>query len=129
MKNYNPYRILGLESACPLHEVKKRYRAIALQVHPDRRPVAPNAAQRFKLATDAYQFLADPSKKKEYDAELVRRKRKEYKLEHTEVRKMRRGQKRGVYSRRNVNDYDFNAFIHECRKNFREFFSKVERLK
>lgn len=127
-KSFNPYYVLGLKNGCPLQEVKKRYRLLALKFHPDRRPDEPKSVEMFELATQAYRFLLDPVKKKEFDLELERNKKKEYNLKHTQVRKIRKKQGRGVYSRKNISDSDFNAFVDECRENFMEFFSKVEKL-
>lgn len=128
-KDYNPYKVLGLENGCPVQEVKKKYRQLALKLHPDRKPDDPKAVELFELATKAYQFLLDPLRKREYDLELERKKKKEYNLKHSAVKKLRKVQRRGVYSKRNINDPDFDAFIKECEENYMEFFSKIEKLK
>lgn len=121
--------VLGLENGSSIEAIKKGYRRIALKFHPDRRPEDPRAIELFELATKAYRFLLDPVKKREYDLELERRKKKEYNLKHAAVRKLRKVQRRGIYSKKTINDADFNAFIQECQDNFMEFFSKVEKLK
>ncbi len=127
--NRNPYEVLGLPNRSPITLVKKKYRSIALMNHPDRRPGDPKSLETFEKATVAYHFLLDAGRKKEYDLELKRSERKVYNLKHDAVRHLRRKQRGGVYSKRNISDAAYNEFVDECRGNFEEFFSKVEKLK
>lgn len=60
------YEILGLPRTCSDEEIKKAYRRLALQYHPDRNN-APEATERFKEATEAYQILSDAEKRSMYD--------------------------------------------------------------
>jgi len=64
MKNY--YFILGLNTYAHAQEVKRAYRKLALQYHPDRNPSA-EAASIFVEVNEAYEVLGDPQRKMEYD--------------------------------------------------------------
>ena len=66
MKDY--YNILGLESSASDAEIRKKYRKLALQFHPDRNPDNPESEERFKEIAEAYGVLMDPVKKNEYEA-------------------------------------------------------------
>lgn len=62
------YRILGVPEAATEDEIKRAYRRLALQYHPDRNPGDPRAPERFKEISEAYAMLVDPAKRREYDA-------------------------------------------------------------
>lgn len=66
MKDY--YQILGVEKGCSEDEIRKKYRKLAMQYHPDRNPGSPEAEERFKEIAEAYGVLTDPVKRKQYDA-------------------------------------------------------------
>jgi molecular chaperone DnaJ len=61
------YDILGLERNSGEDEIKKAYRKLALQYHPDRNPGDKQAEEKFKELSEAYQVLADPEKRTKYD--------------------------------------------------------------
>jgi molecular chaperone DnaJ len=61
------YEVLGLERGATEEDVKKAYRKLALQYHPDRNPGNKEAEEKFKEATEAYEVLKDPAKRKRYD--------------------------------------------------------------
>lgn len=65
MKDY--YKILGVSRTSNAEEIRKRYRQLAMQYHPDRNPDDPAAAEQFKEIAEAYGVLTDPVKRQEYD--------------------------------------------------------------
>lgn len=67
MSSQDYYQILGIASDASLEEVKKAYRKLALETHPDRNPNNPRAEERFKQVSEAYGVLVDPRKRAQYD--------------------------------------------------------------
>ena len=62
------YEVLGVERDCEVEVIKKTYRKLAMQYHPDRNPGDPEAEEKFKEAAEAYEVLRDPEKRRLYDA-------------------------------------------------------------
>jgi molecular chaperone DnaJ len=60
------YEVLGVQRGASEDDIKKAYRRLALQYHPDRNK-APEAIEQFKEATEAYQVLSDAEKRNLYD--------------------------------------------------------------
>ena len=61
------YEVLGVARGASEDEIKKAYRKIAMQWHPDRNPGKPEAEAKFKEATEAYEVLRDADKRARYD--------------------------------------------------------------
>lgn len=67
VKNF--YKILGVKEKADAAEIKKAYRKLAREYHPDRNPDNPKAEERFKEVQEAYDTLSDEKKRKQYDLE------------------------------------------------------------
>jgi len=66
MPNY--YEILGVSPQASAEDIKKAYRAQAMQWHPDRNPGNENAKVKFQQISEAYEILGDPVKRQQHDA-------------------------------------------------------------
>ncbi len=64
----DPYDVLGVAKSAEIKDVKKTYRKLARELHPDLHPGDSKAEDRFKEVAAAYDFLSDAEKKKRYDA-------------------------------------------------------------
>src|SRR3954464_3012011 len=62
------YKTLGVDKKASDDDIKKAYRKLARQYHPDRNPDNPSAEERFKEIQQAYSILSDPDKKRQYDS-------------------------------------------------------------
>lgn len=61
------YQTLGVSRTASADEIRKAYKKIAKENHPDAKPGDKAAAERFKAASEAYDVLSDPEKRKAYD--------------------------------------------------------------
>ncbi|MDR1948722.1 MAG: molecular chaperone DnaJ [Spirochaetaceae bacterium] len=61
------YEVLGIQKDASKDDIKKAYRKLAIQYHPDKNPGDKEAEEKFKEATEAYEILSDDQKKAAYD--------------------------------------------------------------
>ena len=67
MSRRDYYEVLGVSRSASGEEIKKAYRTLAMQHHPDRNPGNAEAEAKFKEAAEAYDILRDPEKRSRYD--------------------------------------------------------------
>jgi molecular chaperone DnaJ len=67
MSKRDYYEILGVAKSSSADEIKKAYRKVAMQFHPDRNPGDKEAEEKFKEAAEAYEVLSDQDKRAQYD--------------------------------------------------------------
>src|SRR5713101_6790090 len=62
------YAVLGVPPTATDEEIRRTYRRLALQWHPDRNPGDPRAGERFKEISEAYAVLMDPAKRRAWES-------------------------------------------------------------
>src|SRR3989338_6727405 len=67
MSKRDYYNILGINREADEQTIKKAYRAKAMEFHPDRNHTNPEAEEKFKEASEAYEILSDPKKREIYN--------------------------------------------------------------
>lgn len=67
MSKRDYYEVLGVAKGASADEIKKSYRKVAMQYHPDRNPGDKAAEEKFKEAAEAYEVLSDADKRSQYD--------------------------------------------------------------
>ena len=67
MSKKDYYESLGLTKGATAEDIKKAYRSLAKEWHPDKNPNNTEAEEKFKEISEAYEVLSDPDKKNKYD--------------------------------------------------------------
>ncbi|MBC8116977.1 MAG: J domain-containing protein, partial [Candidatus Saccharimonas sp.] len=67
MADLDYYKVLGVSKGAKADEIRKAYRKLARENHPDAKPDDKSAAERFKQIQEAYDVLNDDTKRKQYD--------------------------------------------------------------
>src|SRR5438270_12685109 len=66
MAAQTPYEVLGVKADASVDDIRKAYRKLAKQFHPDLNPGKPEAEARFKAVSAAYDLISDPEKRARY---------------------------------------------------------------
>jgi len=64
----DPYEVLGVGRSADETEIKKAFRRLARELHPDTNSTDPEAESKFKEAAEAYEILSDADRRRQYDA-------------------------------------------------------------
>ncbi len=65
--NNNPYEVLGINENASMEEIKKAYRKLSLQYHPDRNNNSPESTTKFQQIGSAYELISDENNRRLYD--------------------------------------------------------------
>ncbi len=87
------YKILSIPYTATQEEIKRAYRKIAKQFHPDINPNNKEAEEKFKEATAAYEVLSDTTKRTAYDIQLKQEQIREEQLKQAERAKQKADQR------------------------------------
>jgi hypothetical protein len=84
------YERMGLELGASDEEIKKRYKELALKLHPDKNVDDPDAEQRFKELQETFMFLSSPESKSMIDTWAVERAKKQKLVDDMERKRKKR---------------------------------------
>ncbi|CAG5106425.1 Oidioi.mRNA.OKI2018_I69.chr1.g2837.t1.cds [Oikopleura dioica] len=70
-KTLNYYDALGVDEDAPRDEIRRAYRKLVFQTHPDRHPGDESKEAQFKIVTEAFTVLSHPQKRAEYDQRIL----------------------------------------------------------
>ncbi|MGG4444059.1 J domain-containing protein [Brevibacillus fortis] len=107
MKNY--YEILGLTKQASTNDIKKAYRQLAKQHHPDVNAGSSESERIFKEITEAYQTLQDPALREAYDARYEAFQQKKQQTGHTSGKKQGQSKQQQAQSVPGVNFEDLGS--------------------
>lgn len=83
----NPYQVLGVTKADDAETIKRAYRRIVKECHPDTHPGDKRAEERFKEAAKAYEILSDTKKRESYDKGHMEKPQKQESSRKTKEKK------------------------------------------
>lgn len=110
MKDY--YKILGVSETANKDELKKAFRGLAKNYHPDRNKENENALRMFQEVNEAYEVLSNESSREEYDG---KRNSKQFNQKKNE-------NKKSENSNNSTENYDKNDAINNLNQYFESFF-------
>ena len=111
MKNIpNYYEILNVSPEATVEDIKRAYRRLARQYHPDLNPGDKTAEETFKNLVEAYDVLCDPQKREKYDELTESRNQKNRRRTKNTTNKNRRG---GAVTDSRQYGEDFNSFFEQ----------------
>jgi DnaJ-class molecular chaperone len=84
---FNLYSTLGVKPKATIEEIKKAYRKIAMDNHPDKHPNDRKTMKKMLEANEAYEILSNPGKKKKYDDDLMAHLKREIEREKAKMNK------------------------------------------
>ena len=112
----DPYAALGVDRSASQDEIRKAYRKLAKETHPDLNPGKPEAEQRFKEINAAYDIVGDPDKRKRFDAGEIdetgaeREQERHFYRDYAETDRNTRYSQRGSSQGDGATDFDYDIF-------------------
>ena len=79
----DPYKVLGVPRTATDDDIRKAFRKLARELHPDVNPDDSAAAERFKLVSAAYDIIGDPEKRAKYDRGEIDEQGEPRRYQHT----------------------------------------------
>lgn len=117
------YKILGVDKNATQEEIKKAFRKLARQYHPDLNPDDPSAKDKFQQVNEANEVLSDPEKRKKYDAYGENWKHaEEFEAQQQQYRAQQNGNSQYWYT---GNESDFASGFGRNTGGFSDFFEEL----